>query len=77
MLGGTGFFVGERMVMAVINDCLWMSVHDDSGSVAESPLVFAGRAVPGWVALDAAALDDETLAVWLQRGLARLDLSME
>lgn len=77
LLGGTGFYVGERMAVAVVNDRLWMPAHDNSGVVGASPLVFAGRAVPGWIALDAAALDDNTLATWLRLGLARLDSSME
>jgi hypothetical protein len=71
VLGGTGFFIEGRMVVAVIDGRLCMP-DDDSRPVSASPLFFARRAVPGWIALDAGELDAVAVVSWVERALTRI-----
>jgi hypothetical protein len=71
MLGGTAYFVDERLVVAVIGDRLCRPTGDSAVPVEDEPFLFAGRPVPGWSSQDPASLD---LASLTANVVARLDL---
>ena len=71
MLGGTGYFVDERLVVAVIGGRLCRPTGGSTAPVEDEPFLFAGRPVPGWSSLDSATLDMASLTANV---VARLDL---
>lgn len=80
-MNGLGFFVDDRMAIAVLDNrlCLW--VGDTEGGAALSntvahPFEFAGRAVAGWACVPEESLDEAGLATWVARGVANLGLSV-
>src|SRR3970040_2122970 len=80
VMTGLGFFVDDRMGIAVLDDrlCLW--VGDTEGGVALTnttaiPFEFAGRAVEGWVCIPEDSLDEASLAGWVARGADSLGRS--
>lgn len=75
VLGGKGFFVDDRMVVALTDGYLCLLCDDESLMTGPgvSPYEFAGRAVPGWVSIDGDVLDDAQLSSWIERGLALLN----
>jgi hypothetical protein len=76
VLAGRGFFLDGRLVVAVIDDQLCVPVgHETRGNSSLGPgirpLLFAGRPVPGWVMVEAAAISaEETLARWIDSVLS-------
>jgi len=84
MMSGLGFFVDDRLAVAVLDDRLCL--HFDGpgepedmavlSDLAAIPLEVAGRPVRGWYCIPAASLDEAGLAVWVARGVAGLGLPM-
>lgn len=74
MFGGLAFMVGGNMACGPVKDILMVRVgpeayEDALGEPDADELQFTGRPMRGMVQVDAAALDDERLAEWVQRGL--------
>lgn len=74
IMDGLGFFVDDRMAVGVLDDrlCLQMDESAVVGYLGEHGVdryEFAGRPVPGWLAITEAVLDDEGLAAWVTLGL--------
>ena len=78
-MSGIGFFVHDRMVVAVLVEGLCLRVVLEEGASPDDtllPLVVAGRAIQGWVCIPESSLDDDSLTRWVTEGMAGLDLSM-
>lgn len=76
MFGGLGFLVDGRLAAAAHNggDLLvrcstqnWQGFLDEPGA---RPMLRKETPVSGWVLVDAAHLDDNTLESWVERGRA-------
>ena len=80
VMSGLGFFLDDRMAVAVFDDRLCLRVDETGDAVVLDlpaiPLEFAGRPVPGWFCIPAEHLDEASLAGWVERGVASLGLSM-
>jgi len=76
MFGGLAFLVEGNLTIAASRQggLLVRTDPDEADEVLElpgvSPMAPAGRRMPGWVFVDAAALDSETIDAWLGRALA-------
>lgn len=70
MLGGTGYFVDERLVVAVVGGRLCRPIGDSASPAGDEPFLFAGRPVPGWSSHDPATIDDAALAALVTGRLA-------
>lgn len=73
-MDGLGFFVDDRMVIGVLDDCLCLHVDEKSvlGYLGEDGVgryQFAGLPVPGWLAITETVLDDAALTEWITLGL--------
>lgn len=78
VMNGLGFFLDDRMAVAVLDDklCLRVGETEEDTNTMASPFEFAGRAVQGWVCIPEESLDEASLADWVARGVANLGLSM-
>jgi hypothetical protein len=81
VMSGLGFFIDDRMAIAVLDDrlCLWVGDAENGAALtntAARPFEFAGRAVEGWVCIPEESLDEASLAGWVARGVANLGLSV-
>jgi hypothetical protein len=80
VMDGLGFFLDDRMAVAVLDDRLCLRVGEiEDGELANTaarPFEFAGQAVQGWVCIPAESLDEVSLAGWVARGVANLGLTM-
>lgn len=74
IMDGLGFFVGDRMAVGVLDDCLCLLVDEKSvpGYVGQDGVdryEFAGAPVPGWLAITETVLDEAALTEWITLGL--------
>ena len=74
VMNGLGFFVDDRMVVAVLDGRLCLQLdgrgyHDRLLDEGVERYLFAGRPVPGWLSVDQAVLDDRGLASWIELAL--------
>lgn len=74
MFGGIAFMLQGNMCCGVTNDDLMVRVGADGLEDAldqphARPMDFTGRPMKGFVFVDAAALGDEALRQWVQRGV--------
>ncbi len=74
IMDGLGFFVGDRMAVGVLDDCLCLHVDEKSvlGYVGQDGVdryEFAGVPVPGWLAITETVLDEAALTEWITLGL--------
>ncbi|MEX2250966.1 MAG: TfoX/Sxy family protein [Acidimicrobiia bacterium] len=81
VMNGLGFFLEDRMVVAVLDNRLCLRLGETEGGAALAdtaahPFEFAGRAVQGWVCIPEESLDEAGLVHWVARGVAGLGLSM-
>jgi hypothetical protein len=79
VMSGLGFFVNDRMAVAVLDDGLCLRVVQDDGVPTDDallPLEFAGRAIPGWVCVAESSLDEDSLTRWVSEGLGGLGLAV-
>jgi hypothetical protein len=78
VMSGLGFFLDDRMAVAVLEDglCLIAETVANSQDEVARPFEFAGRIVEGWVCIPEESLDETRLAEWLARGVAGLGLTM-
>ena len=81
VMNGLGFFVDDRMAIAVLDDrlCLWVGDTEGGAAISNTKVLqfeFAGRAVEGWVCIPEDSLDEASLAGWVARGVANLGLSV-
>ncbi|MCL8023893.1 TfoX/Sxy family protein [Nocardioides bruguierae] len=78
MFGGLGFMIGGHMAVAASSGGGLMVRCDPGQAVAlcvpgshAAPMVMRGRAMPGWLLVDAAGLvSDEDLGSWVEVGVA-------
>jgi TfoX/Sxy family transcriptional regulator of competence genes len=78
MFGGLAFLVRGHMAVAVSGRSGGLMVRVDPAAQATllaepgaGPMIMSGRAVAGWLLVDAGALDDDAaLRRWVDRGLA-------
>lgn len=79
-MSGLGFFLDDRMAIAVLDDrlCLRVPEGDDSDvdTVLALPFEFAGRPVRGWVCIPGESLDEASLRGWVARGVSGLGSAM-
>jgi len=78
-MSGLGFFIDDRMALAVLDDRLCLRIPDgDDGDLDTSarPFEFAGRPVRGWVCIPEASLDEASLSGWVARGVSGLGSAM-
>ena len=84
VMSGLGFFVDDRLVVAVLDDRLCLHIDalgepEDIAALSELgaiPFEVAGRPVRGWYCIPEASLDEAGLAIWVARGVAGLGLPM-
>jgi TfoX/Sxy family transcriptional regulator of competence genes len=80
VMSGLGFFLEDRMAVAVFDDrlCLRVPGGDDADLDAEfaRPFEFAGRPVRGWVCIPEESLDEASLSGWVARGVSGLGSAM-
>lgn len=74
IMDGLGFFLGDRMAVGVLDDCLCLHVDEKSvpGYVGQDGVdryEFAGVPVPGWLAITETVLDEAALTEWITLGL--------
>jgi hypothetical protein len=76
MFGGLAFLVEGNLTVAASRrgGLLVRTDPDEADEVLAlpgvEPMAPAGRRMPGWVFVDAAALDSETIDAWLDRALS-------
>ncbi len=77
MFGGLAFLVGGNMAVAASGEgglLVRVDPTDSDALVAAStarPMEMRGRAMPGWLRVEAADVDtDEALAAWVRRGVS-------
>jgi TfoX/Sxy family transcriptional regulator of competence genes len=75
MFGGNAFLLAGNMCVAAQRNGNMLVRVDPDGALADEPhaepMVMRGRAMAGWLTVDAAALDDHAaLREWIQRGVA-------
>jgi hypothetical protein len=79
-MSGLGFFLDERMALAVLEDRLCLRVpdgdHPDLDAIGAHPFEFAGRPVRGWVCIPEQGLDEASLSGWVARGVSGLGSAM-
>lgn len=75
MFGGLAFLVGGNMAVAASGEggmMLRCSPDDTERLLAEpaaEPMVMRGRAMSGWLRVDATVLDEASLASWVRLGV--------
>lgn len=72
VLGGTGYFVDDRLVVAVIGDRLCRPIEEGRLPDEGEWFIFAGRPVPGWASHDPSGLDDTVLTAHIEARLGLL-----
>lgn len=75
MFGGLACMVNGNMTVGVMKDALMVrtgpEMHASAlGMPGARPMDFTGRPMKGFVLVDTAVLDDETLAYWVEMGVA-------
>jgi TfoX/Sxy family transcriptional regulator of competence genes len=80
VMSGLGFFLDDRIAVAVLDDRLCLRIGDaedsDLSELAALPFEFAGRPVRGWVCIPEEILDEVSLTEWVARGVSGLGLPM-
>ena len=79
VMSGIGFFVDEKMAVAVLEAGLCLRLDQAPDDLADSPLVsleFAGREVQGWVCVPESSLDQAGVARWVGLAVAGLELTV-
>jgi hypothetical protein len=79
VMSGLGFFVDDRLAVAVLDDGLCLRVVLDDGALTDDallPLEFAGRAIQGWVCIPESSLDEDNLTRWVSQGLGGIGLAV-
>jgi hypothetical protein len=80
VMSGLGFFLDDRMAVAVLDDCLCLRVPDGGAGDLDArlarPFEFAGRPVRGWVCIPGESLDEASLSGWVARGVSGLESAM-
>lgn len=77
VMSGVGFFVDDRMALAVLDGGLCLRIDQDETDPAISlmvPLEFAGRQVQGWVCIPESGLDPASLSRWVSHSVAGMGL---
>lgn len=75
MFGGVAFLTGGHLAVAASRNGGLMARVDPEDTeqlvrrVGVERMVMGGRSMNGWLRVDEAQLDDETLAEWVERGL--------
>jgi hypothetical protein len=72
ILGGTGYFVDDRLIVVLIGDRLCRPTGDSGLPDEGEQFMFAGRPVPGWASHDPSGLDDAVLAAHIEARLGLL-----
>ena len=75
VMSGIGFFVDDKMAVAVLEAglCLRMS-QTEAGPAGSLPLEFAGREIHGWVCVPESSLDQVDLSRLVSEGVAGPEL---
>jgi len=77
VMSGVGFFVDDKMAVAVLEAGLCLRLDQTESDPTMSPMAsleFAGRQIQGWVCIPEASLDGPSLSRWVGRGVAGLEL---
>lgn len=77
VMSGVGFFVDDKMVVAVLDDGLCLRLDQTETDPAMNPIValeFAGREIQGWVCIPEVSLDPASISRWVSLGVAGLEL---
>ncbi|HEY6629506.1 MAG TPA: TfoX/Sxy family protein [Acidimicrobiia bacterium] len=77
VMSGVGFFVDDKMAVAVLEAGLCLRFDQNGTDPAMSPMVsleFAGRQIQGWVCIPESSLDRASLSRWVSHGVAGLEL---
>ena len=76
MFGGLAFLIGGNMAVAASSKGgALVRVEREEGerlieTTAAEPMVMRGKPMSGWLRVDAAALEGDGLAEWVERGVA-------
>ncbi len=77
VMSGVGFFVDDRMAVAVLEDGLCLHIGQTETDPTISSMIsleFAGRQIQGWVCIPESSLDRASLSRWVSHGVAGLGL---
>ena len=77
VMSGVGFFVNDKMAVAVLEDGLCLRIDQTEADPAMNPMVpleFAGRQIQGWVCIPESSLDPASLSRLVSLGVAGLEL---